>query len=106
MQDLAERAVDTESLLGDGHKYINRNGDPALSFHSVLGSAIKCLDSKMLFDPFEEEFDLSTVFEEQRNCQYQNILTKTLFYINPIYIGSKALKVKSFSFPLSYGGNY
>jgi hypothetical protein len=40
-----------------------------LSFHSVLGSAIERLDSKILFDPFEEQLDLPAAFEEQCNRQ-------------------------------------
>lgn len=68
MQDFAERAIGFEFLLDDSDKYINRNGDPDLSLHGVWRSTIECFDSKM-FDPFEENLDLPTVLEEQRNGQ-------------------------------------
>ena len=40
-----------------------------MSFDSVLGSAVERLDSKILFDPFEEQLDLPSTFEEQSNRQ-------------------------------------
>ena len=40
-----------------------------MSFDRVLGSAIERLDSKVLFDPFEEQLDLPATLEEQRNRQ-------------------------------------
>ena len=45
------------------------DGDPDLSFHGVLGSAVERLDSKILFDPFEEQLDLPATFEKQSNRQ-------------------------------------
>jgi len=64
LQDFAERAVDIESLFDDGDKYINRDSNPDLGFYRVLGCAVKGFDSKILFDPFEEEFDLPTALEK------------------------------------------
>jgi hypothetical protein len=69
LQDFAERAIGFEFLLDDSDKYINRDSNPDLSLDRVWRSTIECLDSKMLFDPFEEQFDLPTVLEEQRNGQ-------------------------------------
>ena len=69
MQDFVERAIDFEFLLDDSYKYINRNGDPDLSLHGVWRSTIEGFDSKMLFDPFEEDLDLPTVLEKQCNGQ-------------------------------------
>jgi len=40
-----------------------------LSFHGVLGCTVKALDAKVLFDPFEEEFDLPTAFVERADCE-------------------------------------
>ena len=61
--------IDYEFLLDDCDKYIDRNGDPDLSLHGVWRSPIECFDSKMLFDPFEENLDLPTVLEEHCNGQ-------------------------------------
>jgi hypothetical protein len=64
LQDFAEWAIDFEFLLDDSDKHISRNGDPDLSLDRVWRSTIECFDSKMLFDPFEKDFDLPSVFEE------------------------------------------
>lgn len=43
-----------ESLLDNGDKHINREGDPDWSAHGVERGAIKRLDAQVLFDPAEE----------------------------------------------------
>ena len=53
----------------NGDKYINRDSNPDLSFYSVLGGAVEPLDTQMLFDPFEEQFDLPTTFVERTNSE-------------------------------------
>jgi hypothetical protein len=67
LQDFAERTIDGESLFDDSDEHINRNSNPDLGLHCILGSPIKSFDSKILFDPFEEEFDLPTTLEKKRN---------------------------------------
>jgi hypothetical protein len=69
LKNFVERAIDVEFLLDDSNEYINRDSDPDLNLHRVWRRTIKCLDPKMLFDPFEEDFDLPTVLEEQGNGQ-------------------------------------
>jgi len=65
--------IDVEFLLDDSDKNINRDSDPDLSLDRVWRRTIKCFDSKMLFDPFEENFDLPTMLEQQCNGQgWQN----------------------------------
>jgi len=59
-------------------------GDPNLRFHRVLVHAEKGLDTQMLFDPFEKEFDLPTAFIKLCNGQRVNFKVvgkkaKTLF---------------------------
>ncbi len=44
----------------NSHEQVNGDGDPHLDTHGVLRSAVEGLDSQMLFDPFEEEFDVPT----------------------------------------------
>ena len=69
MENFVECSLDSELLLDDRHQHIYGDGNPDLSFHGVLGSSVKRLDPKILFDPFEEEFDLPTALEKQRNRQ-------------------------------------
>ena len=45
-------------LFDDGHQHINRDGNPDLGLDGIVACAIKSFDSKMLLDPFEEQFDL------------------------------------------------
>ena len=50
--------MEIQTLLDDGNEHIDRDRDPYLGFDRVLRSAEERLDSKMLFDPLEEQFDL------------------------------------------------
>ena len=45
-----------ETLADDGDEHIDRNGEPNLSLHGILAGAIERLDSHVLLDPFEEQF--------------------------------------------------
>ena len=69
MENFVECSLDSEPLLDDRHQHVYGDGNPDLSFHGVLGCAIERLDSKILFDPFEEQLDLPATFEEQSNRQ-------------------------------------
>ena len=59
--------VGLESFLENSNQDVDGDSDPYLCVHSVLGSSVECFDSKMLFDPFEEEFDLPTTLVELCN---------------------------------------
>ena len=48
--------------MGNYHDQIGADGRPDLGFDGIDASPIKCLDSKMLFDPFEEQFNLPPAF--------------------------------------------
>jgi len=50
--------LEPEFLADDGDEDVDGDGDPDLRFHSVGRSAIEGFDTKMLLDPFEEQFDL------------------------------------------------
>ena len=69
MENFVECSLDSELLLDDRYQHIHGDGNPDLSFHGVLGSAAERLDSKILFDPFEEQLDLPATFEKQSNRQ-------------------------------------
>ena len=69
MENFVECSPDSELLLDDRNQHIDGDSNPDLSFHGVLGSAVERLDSKILFDPFEEQLDLPATFEEQSNRQ-------------------------------------
>ena len=57
--------MQAKPLPDDGHQHVNGDGDPDLRFDSILGCAIEGLDSKMLLDPFEEQFDLPSGLVQQ-----------------------------------------
>jgi hypothetical protein len=56
-------------LSDDGHQRIKGYGDPDLSFDRILGRAIEGLNSEMLLDPFEEQFDLPSGLVQQGDGQ-------------------------------------
>ena len=69
MQDFVETSFDLQFFLDNGDENINTDGDPDLGLHCVLGGSIKGLDSKVLFDPLEEEFHLPAAFVQLGNGQ-------------------------------------
>jgi hypothetical protein len=56
-----------QSFFDNFQEKINRNRDPDLGAHGVLAGAIEGFDAQMLFDPFEEQFDLPAAVIELRN---------------------------------------
>ena len=56
-----------QSFFENCHQQINRNRDPDLGPHGVLARAVERFDAKMLFDPFEEQFDLPAAVIELSN---------------------------------------
>src|ERR1700688_3387827 len=56
-----ERQID----FYDGGEHINADGNPDLSFHGVLGSAVEMLDAQILLYPFEKQFHSPTLFVER-----------------------------------------
>jgi hypothetical protein len=47
-----------QPLFDDRNQHVDRHSDPDLCLYAVLGRAEETLDSQVLFDPLEEEFDL------------------------------------------------
>ena len=63
------RSIRSFFLMIATRTYTYGDGNPNLSFHGVLGSTVKRLDPKILFDPFEEQLDLPAALEKQSNRQ-------------------------------------
>jgi len=51
-------------FFDDCHQLINGDGNPDLGFDGILGRAIRDFDSKVLLDPFEEQFDLPAALKK------------------------------------------
>lgn len=47
-----------QALADDGDQHIDRDRNPDWGLHGVLRGAEEAVDSQMLFDPSEQEFDL------------------------------------------------
>ena len=45
------------AFFENGKFEVNDHSDPDLDLYRIGGSAIEGLDSEVLFDPFEEQFD-------------------------------------------------
>ena len=67
MQDFAEAPLQPEFLLDDGDEHVNADRDPHLSLHRVVARPVKGFDMQVLFDPFEEQFDLPTLLVKRGN---------------------------------------
>ena len=57
-----------QPLLDDGYQDVDRDRDPHLRLHGVLGGSEERLDPQVLLDPPEEEFDLPSLLVEQRDA--------------------------------------
>ena len=69
LQDFVETQLDPQLLLDEGNQYIDADRDPDLGLHGIRRGAIKGLDPKVLFDPFEEQFHLPAAFVDLGNGQ-------------------------------------
>ena len=62
-------------FLSNGYEHIDRDGDPDLTFHRILGSTIECFYPQVLLDPLEEQFNLpSALVECADGCRGQGEL--------------------------------
>ena len=65
LENCVEALLQMQPLLDDRHQYVNRDRDPHLGLHGVLGSSEERLDPQVLLDPPEEEFHLPPLLVEQ-----------------------------------------
>src|ERR1035437_2200078 len=56
--NLVKARVQTHTLADDGNQHVNRDRDPDLGLHGVLGGAEESFDPQMLLDPFEQLNDI------------------------------------------------
>ena len=59
--DFHDGPIEFEVMLDDSHEAVCDDGNMYLNSHSVLRFTPKGLDSEMLFNPFEKEFNLPPV---------------------------------------------
>src|ERR1700693_6252132 len=64
LEQSVEGGLQGEALLDDGDQDIDGNRAPDLRLHRVVRGAVELFDSKMLLDPFEEQFDLPAALVE------------------------------------------
>jgi hypothetical protein len=62
LQNSVEALLQLKLFLDDGYEYVNRDRNPDLAFHSILGCAVESLDPQVLLDPLEKQFNLPTAF--------------------------------------------
>ena len=58
-----------KTFSNDGDGDIGGDSNPDLGLYRIFGSAVKCLDTEMLLDPFEEQFYLPSALVEFGNGQ-------------------------------------
>src|ERR1017187_9359102 len=58
-----------QAFLENGDEQVNGNGAPDLGAHGVWARAVEGFDAQMLFDPFEEQFDLPAAMIKLNNRQ-------------------------------------
>ena len=58
-------------LFDNGNQNVSRHGTPDLRFDGVLAVAQELLDAQVLFDPFEEQFDLPAVLVQGSDRQWR-----------------------------------
>ena len=56
-------------LFDDGNQHVSRHGAPDLRLDGVLAVAQELLDSQVLLDPFEEQFDLPAILVKRCDRQ-------------------------------------
>jgi hypothetical protein len=62
LEKAVEANVYVHLLFQDGDHDIDADRNPDLGFHGVVAGAVEVLNPQMLFDPFEEQFNLPTTF--------------------------------------------
>ena len=69
LQNCVERMRRSELFFENGDQDVDGNRDPNLRLDTVRGGAEEALDPQVLFDPFEEQFDLPAIAINRRYGQ-------------------------------------
>ena len=56
-------------FFDNGYQHVNCNCNPNLGLDGILGGPIKRFDTKVLLDPFEEQFDLPATSKQFGDSQ-------------------------------------
>jgi hypothetical protein len=70
LQKRVEGNLQRQPLLNDRGEDVNRDGNPDLRLHCVLGSPVKRLDPKVLLDPTKEQLDLPAELINKKVLSY------------------------------------
>ena len=69
LQDFGQTAVDSQFLLHEGNQHVDAQSNPDLRLDGVDRRAVEGLDSQVLFDPLEEQFDFPSLVVQL--CDHQ-----------------------------------
>src|SRR5712691_212997 len=69
LQDFAEWPIDSQFAFDNRDQNVDADRNPNLRLHGVRTRAVEGFDPQVLFDPFEEQFDLPTAFVQLRDAQ-------------------------------------
>ena len=69
LQDFGQTHFQFEFFLDNRYEYVHADRDPYLGLDRVDAGAKKRLDTQVLLDPFEEQFDLPAAFVKLGNGQ-------------------------------------
>lgn len=58
LQNFAKAVRESEFFLDNGHQHVDADRNPDLGLDGIVAGAEKGFDAQILFDPFEEEFDV------------------------------------------------
>ena len=67
LENFGETAFDFQFFPHNRNEQVNADCDPDLSANGIGRRAVESVDSQMLFDPFEKQFDLPTALVELRD---------------------------------------
>jgi hypothetical protein len=68
LQDFGQTVMNSQFFFDNSDQDVNAHGDPDLRLDGVVGRAEKRLDVQVLFDPFEEQFDLPAALVQFGDC--------------------------------------
>ena len=74
-------------MAQDCHQHVNRDRDPDLSSHGVVGVAVKSRDPQVLLDPLEEQLDLPAFSVQLGDAKRREFEVVRDEYQRPVSLG-------------------